>query len=1092
MKRSTNHHLTAGRLRRFALATLLAALGAGLASAQDAKVFSIPAEPAAAAVEDLTRQSGLQVFAPAEDLQGVRTNAVQGTYTAMEAARRMLSGTGLEIVQTGENAITIRRPAAHGGQDLQEVVVTGTRIKRAGFDTLEAAIVTSSKQISRRGYTNVLEALQSTPGFGNPGSSSLSDQQGRLGIAQSFANFFSLGSQRTLTLVNGQRFVSSNTVAGAGSNASPGSQVDLNLIPVNLIDHIETIAIGGAPVYGADAIAGTVNIILKDHFQGLEATGQYGESGRGDAQSRMFSVLLGGNFAENRGNAVLSVDYTKQNPLRFSDRYGLLESLPNPADTGPNDGIPSQFFNQNTHFAFMTEGGLPYDGSLLDVPGLHYPGVYPNGNYIFNASGQPVRFDRNGNLVPMSFGTIANSADLGGGASIPLYSSGGDGVNAADHFGLLAGTERFLLNALGHYDILPDVRLFVNASYAHTEAVLPSDLTSIIAPNILNSPSLTFSVDNPYLSSQARDIIAANGLTTFNLARNLNDIVDLTPATSIEDVYRAVAGAQGTFHALGEEMSWNASYNYGNSRTTSSDNYINPDRLLLAADAVRDPSGNIVCASGDPCVPIDLFGENAFSRQAANYVVDHGTGVGINTQEDVNVNLAGGLPLSLGGAEHVQFNIGYEHRLETGNFQPDSALQTGDQLDGVPGYTGIAGEYHTSEVYGETVVPLISDKQGISWVKSTQLEGAVRNVENSVAGRGVTWSAGGRFAPRMGGWGDGLLVRGVFTHAIRDPAITELFLPSSGTLNGITDPCDAGNVSAGPAPDVRLANCTKALAAVGAAAPQSFHSTTETISVAGTQSGNPALTNEVADSWSVGFVYQPRLNPHFRFAVDWSNISLKKGIQSLDINSILESCYDSSNYPENPACSLFSRLTATQAGSPRIAGDIAAGYQQSYINTATLNFDGLISVVQYQTSLGRLGTLDLSATLFYIHRYDSVAFSGQPVTHEAGTIGLPRYDAQLNLGYSWHRFDTEWQILWKSASVLNTVATLEDLPDFTVPSYALLNATVGYQFTDHLRAQLVVNNVLDKRLPIVALEQRAFGLYDPIGRMYLLTVVADL
>ncbi|HTL93053.1 MAG TPA: TonB-dependent receptor, partial [Steroidobacteraceae bacterium] len=316
MKRSTNHHLTAGRLRRFALATLLAALGAGLASAQDAKVFSIPAEPAAAAVEDLTRQSGLQVFAPAEDLQGVRTNAVQGTYTAMEAARRMLSGTGLEIVQTGENAITIRRPAAHGGQDLQEVVVTGTRIKRAGFDTLEAAIVTSSKQISRRGYTNVLEALQSTPGFGNPGSSSLSDQQGRLGIAQSFANFFSLGSQRTLTLVNGQRFVSSNTVAGAGSNASPGSQVDLNLIPVNLIDHIETIAIGGAPVYGADAIAGTVNIILKDHFQGLEATGQYGESGRGDAQSRMFSVLLGGNFAENRGNAVLSVDYTKQNPLR--------------------------------------------------------------------------------------------------------------------------------------------------------------------------------------------------------------------------------------------------------------------------------------------------------------------------------------------------------------------------------------------------------------------------------------------------------------------------------------------------------------------------------------------------------------------------------------------------------------------------------------------------------------------------------------------------------------------------------------------------------------------------------------------------------
>lgn len=1092
MNRSTHHHMTASGLRTLGLAALVAALGTGMATAQEARVFAIPSEPATAAVEDLTRQSGLQIFAPAEDLRGVQTNAVNGTYTVMEAARRLLAGTGLEIVQTGENSITVRRPAARSDHDLQEVIVTGSRIKRPGFDTLEAAVVTSSKEISRRGYTNVLEALQSTPGFGNPGSSALGDQQARLGIAQSFANFFSLGSQRTLTLVNGLRYVSSNSVAG-GSNAAPGSQVDLNLIPVNLIDHIETIAIGGAPVYGADAIAGTVNIILKDHFQGVEATGQYGESGHGDAQSRMFSVLLGGNFDENRGNAVLSVDYTKQNPLRYSDRYGLLQPLPNPADTGPNDGIPAQFFNPNTHFAFMTEGGLPYDGSLVDVPGLHYPGVYPNGNYVFNSSGQPVRFDRNGNLVPMNFGIIANSVDLGGGASVPLYTDGGDGVSAADHFGLLAGTERVLLNALGHYDVVPNVRLFVNASYAHTKGVLPSDLTSIIAPNIINSPSLSFSVDNPFLSSQARDILVANGLTTFNLARNLNDIVDMNPATTIEDVYRVVAGFQGTFHAFDEEMSWNVAYDYGNSRTTASDNYIDPARLQLAVDAVRDPaSGKIVCVSGDPCVPIDLFGENAFTPQAADYVLDHAVGVGINTEEDVTANLSGAVPLSVGSADRVKFNVGYERRAETGNFQPDSTLQTGDQLDGVPGFTAISGEYHTNEVYGETVVPLVSEAQGLRGVKSTQLEGAVRNVDNSVAGRGVTWSAGGRFAPRMGGWGEGLLVRGVFTHAIRDPAITELFLPSAGVLFGITDPCDAGNVSTGPNPAVRLANCTRGLAAVGAPGPQGFHSTTQNISVAGTQSGNPNLSNEVANSWSVGFVYQPALSPHFRFSADWSSIKLKGGIQSLDINQILEACYDSSNYPANPACSLFSRLSAPKVTGSRTVGDIAPGFKESYINTSTTDFDGLISVAQYQKGLGKLGTVELSGTLFYLHRFDQINFAGQPVTHEAGTVGMPRYDVTLNLGYSLHRFDTEWQVLWKSASVINDTATLEDLPEITVPSYALLNATVGYQFTERFRAQFVVNNVLDKKIPLVALAEREFGVYDPIGRMYLLSVVADL
>jgi outer membrane receptor protein involved in Fe transport len=149
-------------------------------------------------------------------------------------------------------------------------------------------------------------------------------------------------------------------------------------------------------------------------------------------------------------------------------------------------------------------------------------------------------------------------------------------------------------------------------------------------------------------------------------------------------------------------------------------------------------------------------------------------------------------------------------------------------------------------------------------------------------------------------------------------------------------------------------------------------------------------------------------------------------------------------------------------------------------------------VAQYQKSLGRLGTVELAGTVFYLHRFDQVDFTGQPVTHEAGTVGMPRYDVTLNLGYSLHKFDTEWQVLWKSASVIDNTATLEDFPEITVPSYALLNATVGYQFTDRVRAQLVVNNVLDKQIPLVALAEHGFGVYDPIGRMFLLSVVADL
>lgn len=1106
MSRSRYNNSTAGPIRCLGLAVLLA-VGTGVAAAQGARIaFSIPSEAAAAALKDLTRQSGLQVFAPADDLKDVRTNAVHGSYTPLEAARRMLAGTDLEILKTGDNTITVRRPppqstpgktAESGGEALEEVIVTGSRITRAGFDTLETGLVTSSQEISAHGYTNVLQALQATPGFGAPGSSALADEQARLGIAQSFANFFGLGSQRTLTLVDGLRFVSSNSVAGTGSNASPGSQVDLNLIPVDLIDHIETIAIGGAPVYGADAIAGTVNIILKDHFQGIEATGQYGMSDRADAQNQMYSLLMGSNFAHDRGNVALSVQYTRQDSLLFSDRYGLDYPLPNPADTGPGSGVPAQIFNPNTHFDFMTEGGLPYDGSLVNVPGLFYPGLYPNGNYIFNSAGQPMRFAPNGQLVPMNFGTITESAQLGGGAYVPLYSEGGDGVNAADHFGLLAGTNSTLVNEVGHFDITPGVRAFLDLSYAHTEGVLPSDLTSIVAPGIIGNTSLSFSVDNPYLSSQARDIIAANGLSTFNLAENLNDIVDRTPATTVENVYRAVTGFKGTFDALGEQMSWNASYDYGDSRTSATDTYIDPTRLQLAADAVRDSSGNIVCASGGNCVPIDLFGENAFSPQAAAYVVDNDYGLGVNTEEDIEGNLAGALPLALARADQVRFNVGYEHRKEAGNFEPNAAMAAGDELDGVPGYSAIAGEYHTNEYYGESVVPLISAREAVPGIKTAQFEGAARYVDNSVAGGGVTWSAGGRFAPRFSGWGDGLLVRGVFTHAIRDPAITELYLGSAGVLNGVTDPCDAANISSGPDPAARLKNCTAALAAVGAPPPQDFYSTTQSISVAGTQSGNPHLKNEVANSWSVGFVYQPVANPHLRFSADWSEIDLTNGISLLDINDLLSACYDSKTYP-NYACSQFSRLTAAEVTAPRTVGDIAAGYSQGYFNTATLDFAGLITVAQYQAPLGdidsawsRWGAIDLSNTLFYLDRYAEVDFPGQPVENEAGTIGLPKYKDELGLGYSLLRFETQLQIEWNSPAVISSTATYQEYPDFTVPSYTLLNLTVGYQFTGYLHAQLVVDNLANRGLPTVALVERAFSLYDPIGRTFLLRVTAD-
>ena len=178
--------------------------------------------------------------------------------------------------------------------------------------------MTGSQQLERRGYTNVAEALKNLPGFGNSGTDVVGTSQGTHSVGQSYADLFNLGSQRTLVLVNGRRYVTSNTPA---LDQAAGAQVDLNTIPVGLIDRVEVVSIGGAPVYGSDAIAGTVNIILKKNYEGFEASAQYGTTDAGGGESKTFRALMGGNFAEDRGNIAVGIEFNEGEGLKYSDRY---------------------------------------------------------------------------------------------------------------------------------------------------------------------------------------------------------------------------------------------------------------------------------------------------------------------------------------------------------------------------------------------------------------------------------------------------------------------------------------------------------------------------------------------------------------------------------------------------------------------------------------------------------------------------------------------------------------------------------------------------------------------------------------------------
>ena len=1092
--------------RSAVLALVLSSVLSGAAFAQQKQTFDIPAEAAPAAIQRWAQQSGLQVFAADDDLRGIRTNPVRGDYGAVEAAQMLVAGTGLEVIASGENTITIRRarpavPASGAGDEkfgdlepesLMEILVTGSRIRRPNYDTLQATVVTEAEELERRAYTNVGQALEATPGFMESDSSPLSTVQGPQTVGQTFVNFFGLGSQRTLTLVNGRRFVSSNSASSRGG--IPGSQVDLNVIPAGLVERIETVAIGGAPVYGSDAIAGTVNVILRDDFEGIQGSAVYGVTEEEDGETESYRLLMGGNFAEDRGNAVLSVEYNEQQGLMMRDRTDYADFWDNPDDTGPDDGLPSDVAVRNWRYGILTDGGLPMNPAV-PLAGFVHPALFPNGNYVFDASGTPLQFGANGDLVPFGRGTLIFDAGTGA----PIIQDGGDGMDPSRRLPLLAPTKRTLINGIAHYDIAPKVRMFTEASFAHTEGVEQSEILALAEPAVFNGPALTFSVDNPFLTQQARDTLVANGLTDFVMARNLSDLLDRTPGTTEVDLYRIVAGFEGDFASFGgETWSWDIAYNYGRSRSTSSLQFVNEERLLEAIDVIPDPdgSGQIVCASGNAdCVPLNLFGENNFSDAAADYVTDPSRGVSTNTLQMVTANLSGRLPFGI--SDPISFNVGFEHRRESAAFDPDALQESGVLLTGAGfGFEGISGFFETDEVYTELAIPVISPAQDLPVVKSFSVEGAVRYVDHSLTDKATTWSGGFRLAPRLPGWGDGLTFRGVFTHAIRSPAVTELFLGRSPVATGLTDICNQDNYNQGINGAVREANCRAALAAVGAAPPESFNETTDLASVVGFQSGNPNLENEEADSWSVGIVYQPVDHPQLRLAADWSNIRLEGGIEDLTVGQLMLSCYDSPDFPNVSACDQFHRLTAAEAaaqpGPARIAGDVANGFQTGYINTAKIEFAGLIVEGGYVLELPSVASsLRFGTKLFYMDEFRTTSFAGVPSDNSAGLLGVPRVRLNFDIGYSWRHLDFGLQARWTDKVVFDRENTVEDLPFNEVDAYTLLNGSIGYRFSDKVNLLVSIDNLTNKEIPFGALVNRAVAQYDLIGRRYFATVRAN-
>lgn len=946
-----------------------------------------------------------------------------------------------------------------GAPDEESIVVTGSRIPRANFDTAQPAVVLSGEQIERRGYTNLGEALDELPAFGVPGNNAVGGQSGAFGSGQTFVNFFGLGDQRTLTVVNGRRFVSSNTASIFGPTGA-GSQVDFNVIPSIIADRIETVAVGGAPIYGSDAIAGTVNVITKREYQGVEVDAQYGISERGDLADYRIRALAGTKFGDDRGSIVVGGEYNRRHGLTYTDRPNnrLNSFFVTPLD--PDAPFDNQFI-LDRRLPILSEFGIPmvYDFIPLSPDQADSFGGFQPG--VLDANGNPLRFDQNGNLVPIDFGTP--TGDL-------ITSDGGDGFALPSN--LLTPTERYLATALAQYQVTDAVRLFGEAWYAHSKGTQLRD-QPVYNTYLFGAPGdpdgqMVIDIDNPFLSDQARDIIRRNLETSpfaasqdsFFLTRANTDLTSGLGATTVE-LFRFVGGLDGTFQALGRDMTFELVGNYGESTTQGRERVLVQQNFENALNAVRDANGNIVCAPhtnapiqtiSATCAPINPFGQQ-ISQAAKDYVTTEADPRAVNKQVVGTASVSGTLFDIWGGG--VGFALGYEHREESSDFDPglfyfgqpdpDDPNAPRTQFGRSIPIDPVFGKFNTDEVFGELTLPIISRDNDVPLVHSLELNGAIRYIDHSLAGADPTWTVGATWQPISD-----VTFRGNFTRSVRAPAVTELFNPTSQIFTTADDPCDARFINSGPNPATRRANC------VADGLPADFSSNIVDFTARGTLQGNTELQNEKADAWTIGTILRPSFIPGFTLAVDWVDIEVKGAIETLDATQTLEACYDDPNFP-----------TAICDNFIRDAGGQVTFIQTGFANAASRRFAGLVAELAYRIDtpfLGSNSSVNLGVNYLYNDQLDVRVGSGD-LTTLRNSIGYSKHQATTNITYVNEGFAWQWQFQY-----IGKTKNDPDAPDSayqfpTVDDVMFVNTSVNYDVTENFRVSFIVDNVFDTKNP---------------------------
>ncbi|WP_447755603.1 TonB-dependent receptor plug domain-containing protein [Sphingopyxis fribergensis] len=931
-----------------------------------------------------------------------------------------------------------------GGSETQpgeEIVVTGSRIARTSITAPTPTVTVGAAQIEAQGITNAVDLLNQLPQISTGlSNANTSFTFGNAGL--NMADLRNLGQRRTLTLVDGRRR------AGTPDDAN-FLAFDLNNIPTALIERVEVQTGGTSAVYGADAVAGVINVILKKNFEGVEGFAQYGLADDGDYQTINYGFTAGARY--DRGSAVLHVSRTENNTLYRGERGlgNLPRFVSNPLNTGPNDGIPGRIRMDNAYPAFS---GIPTITARLPFGpgGAATPGNALN-SVIFDSALQTFRPIATGPRGIID-GAYTESAEEGG-------NSDGDT--------LIPEVKR--TNVYGHadFELTDNIKLFGDAIFSETRA------EDSISPSFDSNTSV-IKIDNPFMPTAVRDRLVAAGINSFTFSRADDELG--RRGESIQRRYYSVSvGAEGT---LANNWRWSAVYEYGAAAVTN--RYLNEridGRWNAGLDVIADPvTGDPICRDAtwraQGCLPINLFGVNSVSPAAAAWAsADHTTTT--DTSQTLAQALLSGDLFTLPAGE-VKFSAGVEYRKDHIDFRPSYIWQNALGFFASQ-FSPINESTDSKEAFVEVLVPVVKDKP---FFHSLELDGAFRVADYQRAGTATTWKLDATWAPI-----EDIRFRVSRAKAVRAPALGELFNPGNRGAASLTDPCDPLLLDAGT--DKRRANCL----ALGLD-PVTFDPQTRRVTTLVLTSGNPDLKVETANTLTAGVVLQPRFIPGLSFSVDYYRIKLDDGITRVGSQSTFNNCVDLASL-DNQFCDLVTRDANGQIYEIR----------DSYINASGFKVEGFDFEADYSRRLndifpsdGDLGAVSLRAIASVLKNNVTTTVNfvtGESVSlQDAGEFDNPKFRLLLTGVYSIGPAQLTWTTRYVGKSVVdNNIANpAEDLGDaFHVPSIWYHSLSFGVDVSKQWRIHGGVNNVFDTGARDHPNTIRGTSAYDEqIGRFFFL------